>query len=156
MLSLKRAAWLGLLATILLLIWRNVGIDTALLPRLPYLYEVVVSIAGAEVLPSRATAPGLLALIGSLSALLPALGWLALALLLAPVGATSGAGRGLAVSPAPASAARPMVPPLPADLRDNAMSPAVPLFAALAGPEPAQLALALGGPSAIGLRLAAA
>lgn len=94
--------------------------------------------------------------VGALRSVNRSRGWLALALLLAPVGATSGAGRGLAVSPAPASAARPMVPPLPADLRDNAMSPAVPLFAALAGPEPAQLALALGGPSAIGLRLAAA
>lgn len=69
--------------TVLLLIWRNIGIDTALLPRLPYLYQIVVSIAGAEVLPNRADAPGLLALVGGLSALLPALGWLALALLLA-------------------------------------------------------------------------
>lgn len=69
---------------LLMLLWTTVGIDTTLLGRVPYLPEVVRAISDSAPLP-RAEVGGdkTLLLIMALGQLLPALGWLALALLLA-------------------------------------------------------------------------
>lgn len=69
---------------LLMLLWTTVGIDTTLLGRVPYLPEVVRAISDGAPLP-RAEVGGdkTLLLIMALGQLLPALGWLALALLLA-------------------------------------------------------------------------
>jgi hypothetical protein len=68
---------------LLLMLWRALGLDTTLLGRVPYLPEIVLAISGGAPLPRRAESTGLLGVIMSLGQLMPALGWLALALLLA-------------------------------------------------------------------------
>jgi hypothetical protein len=69
---------------LLVLLWTTLGIDTSMFSRVPYLPEVVQAISNGAPLPRAEVAiskwPLLLA---GLSSLLPSLGWLALALLLA-------------------------------------------------------------------------
>jgi hypothetical protein len=69
---------------LLMLLWSTLGIDTTLFRGVPYLSDIVLKISDGATLP-RAEVGGnkLLPLIASLPLLLPALGWLALALLLA-------------------------------------------------------------------------
>lgn len=68
---------------LLLLIWSALGIDTSLLGRVPYLPELVLAISNGTTLPRREASLGLAGVLLGAPALLPALGWLALALLLA-------------------------------------------------------------------------
>ncbi|HEU5100390.1 MAG TPA: hypothetical protein VFU22_15285 [Roseiflexaceae bacterium] len=70
---------------LLSLLWRSYGIDTTLLSRVPYLPEIVQVITQGAPLPRREVIgdAGLLNFVFALSQLLPSLGWLALALLLA-------------------------------------------------------------------------
>jgi hypothetical protein len=67
------------------LLWRSYGIDTTLMARVPYLPEVVQLITQGAQLPRRevVSGAGTFNLVFGLHLLLPALGWLALALLLA-------------------------------------------------------------------------
>src|SRR5436190_24339741 len=69
---------------LLMLIWSTLGIDTTLFARIPYLPEIIQTITGGAALPRREVGGvGMLGLLMALNQLLPALGWLALALLLA-------------------------------------------------------------------------
>ncbi len=67
------------------LLWRSYGIDTTLMARVPYLPEIVQAITQGATLPRREVIgdAGTFNLLFGLNLLLPALGWLALALLLA-------------------------------------------------------------------------
>ncbi|HJZ46425.1 MAG TPA: hypothetical protein VKE41_04640, partial [Roseiflexaceae bacterium] len=67
------------------LLWRSYGIDTSLMTRVPYLPEIVQTITQGAGLPRREVVggAGTMNFVFGLSQLLPALGWLALALLLA-------------------------------------------------------------------------
>jgi hypothetical protein len=68
---------------LLMLLWRTLGFDTTLLPKVPYLPEIVLAITNGATLPRREQSAGLLGVLTHLNQLMPALGWLALALLLA-------------------------------------------------------------------------
>jgi hypothetical protein len=69
---------------LLMLLWTTLGLDTALFVRVPYLPEIVQTISNGASLPRAEVGSGkTLLLLTSLTQLLPALGWLALALLLA-------------------------------------------------------------------------
>jgi hypothetical protein len=70
---------------LLSLLWRSYGIDTTLMSRVPYLPEVVQAITQGAALPRREVIgdAGAINFVFGLSQLLPSLGWLALALLLA-------------------------------------------------------------------------
>src|SRR5262245_62029427 len=67
------------------LLWRSYGIDTSLMTRVPYLPEIVQTITQGAGLPRREVVGGVgtMNFVFGLQQLLPALGWLALALLLA-------------------------------------------------------------------------
>ena len=75
-------AMVQLARDLLMLIWNSFGIDTSLLGRIPYLPELVLFVSSGEPIVRREQAPGLLGLLLGLHQLLPALGWLLLALLL--------------------------------------------------------------------------
>jgi len=66
------------------LLWKSYGIDTTLMARVPYLPEIVQLITQGAALPRREVlgSAGTFNLVFGLPLLLPALGWLALALLL--------------------------------------------------------------------------
>src|SRR5215208_752500 len=67
------------------LLWKSYGIDTTLMGRVPYLPEIVQAITEGAALPRREVVggAGTFNLVFGLHQLLPALGWLTLALLLA-------------------------------------------------------------------------
>src|SRR5215212_12201837 len=67
------------------LLWKSFGIDTTLMASVPYLPEIVQAITRGAALPRREVIgdAGTFNLVFGLRELLPALGWLALALLLA-------------------------------------------------------------------------
>src|SRR5215212_695394 len=79
------AALLLFSRNLMTLLWRSYGIDTALMARVPYLPEIVQTITQGAALPRREVvgSAGTFNLVFGLHLLLPALGWLALALLLA-------------------------------------------------------------------------
>jgi hypothetical protein len=79
------AALLRFCRDLFMLLWTTLGIDTALMVRVPYLPETVQLINQGAPLPRREVvgAAGTLNLLMALNQLLPALGWMALALLLA-------------------------------------------------------------------------
>src|SRR5438876_254819 len=66
------------------LLWKSYGIDTTLMARVPYLPEIVQAITQGAPLPRQEVvgSAGTFNLVFGLHLLLPALGWLALALLL--------------------------------------------------------------------------
>lgn len=68
---------------LLMLVWNSLGLDTTLLGRVPYLPELVLAISNGTPLPRREQSLGLAGVLLGMHQLLPALGWLALALLLA-------------------------------------------------------------------------
>src|SRR3982751_6801628 len=70
---------------LLALLWRSYGLDTSLMARVPYLPEIVQAITQGATLPRREVvgSAGTFNLVFGLNVLLPTLGWLALALLLA-------------------------------------------------------------------------
>src|SRR6266545_5244622 len=70
---------------LMVLLWKSYGIDTTLMARVPYLPEIVRAITRGAALPRREVigSAGTFNLVFGLHQLLPALGWLALALLLA-------------------------------------------------------------------------
>lgn len=68
---------------LLQLLWRTYGIDTALFARVPLVRQIVLTINDFQEVGSRARNVPITRLLGSLPDLLPALGWLVLALLLA-------------------------------------------------------------------------
>jgi hypothetical protein len=70
---------------LMVLLWKSYGIDTTLMARVPYLPEIVQTITQGAALPRREVVggAGTFNLVFGLHLLLPALGWLALALLLA-------------------------------------------------------------------------
>jgi hypothetical protein len=70
---------------LLVLLWKSYGIDTTLMARVPYLPEIVQAITQGAALPRREVvgSAGTFNLVFGLHLLLPVLGWLALALLLA-------------------------------------------------------------------------
>ena len=77
------AALLRFSRDLLMLLWGTLGIDTSLFARVPYLPETVQTLSSGAALPrSEVGGSKTLALLMSLNLLLPALGWLALALLL--------------------------------------------------------------------------
>ncbi|HEX9370425.1 MAG TPA: hypothetical protein VF897_05440, partial [Roseiflexaceae bacterium] len=77
------AALLRFSRDLLMLLWGTLGIDTSLFARVPYLPEAVQTLSSGAALPrSEVGGSKTLALLMSLNLLLPALGWLALALLL--------------------------------------------------------------------------
>src|SRR4051812_33992006 len=67
------------------LLWKSFGIDTTLMSSVPYLPEIVQAITQGAALPRREVIgdTGIFNLLSGLRELLPTLGWLALALLLA-------------------------------------------------------------------------
>src|SRR5689334_22163375 len=77
------AALLQFARDLLLLLWRTLGIDTSLLPQIPYLPEIVLEITHGAPMPRREQSAGLVGGRMNSNALMPALGWLALALLVA-------------------------------------------------------------------------
>jgi len=79
------AALLSFSRDSLALLWKSYGIDTTLMARVPYLPEIVQAITQGAALPRREVvgSAGTFNLVFGLYMLLPALGWLALALLLA-------------------------------------------------------------------------
>jgi len=77
------AAMLQFGRDLLLLLWRTLGLDTSLMAQVPYLPEIVLAISNGAPLPRREQSSGLLGVVMNLGQLMPALGWLALALLLA-------------------------------------------------------------------------
>src|SRR6266545_3284424 len=79
------AALLSFSRDSLALLWKSYGIDTTLMAHVPYLPEIVQAITQGAALPRREVvgSAGTFNLVFGLYMLLPALGWLALALLLA-------------------------------------------------------------------------